>query len=85
MAQEVDDGTQTRIAVLGADGSGIDQNDLGRSQSDRLVQPGRIVVEEGDRAIQPTVERIGQLEVAGEAEQDAIGHRNRAYTAPALQ
>ena len=50
----------------------------GRAQRDGLVQPRRVVVEEGDGAGQSLVERGRQLAVAREAVDDRIGgHRPR--------
>ena len=85
VAQEVDDRSEPGVAVLGANGPGVDQHGIGRAQGDGLVEPGRVVVEEGDRTREPIVKRSGQVVVAGQAVEDGLGHRVRAYTAPAVQ
>ena len=70
-SDEVEHRTEASVAELRADGARIHHNRIRRPQRHRLVQPGRVVVEERDGPGHPfAVEGDGEVAVAREAIDD---------------
>lgn len=67
LAQERHHRTEAGVAVLHPDRTGIHQHEVGAAQDHGLVQPCGVVVEEGEGAVQASLDRIGQLVVTREA------------------
>lgn len=67
LSQEGNHWTEPGIAVLNPNRPGVHQYEVRTAQHDCLMQPCGVVVEEGERAIEPGLDRIGQLVVASEA------------------
>ena len=79
-AKEIDHRPEAGVTVLRAHRVGVDEHHVGDAKHDGLVEPGGIVVEEGERSRDAVVESAREIVVAGEAVEDPFGHAAGAYT-----
>jgi len=83
--EEGDHRPEPGITVFGPNRGGVHDHELRLPQHDRLVEPGRIVVEEGEGAARLLLEGRGEPVVAGQAvQQDLAGGPRRHGRAPKI-